>query len=61
MKILPGDDLSHRSDYNYNFKKYFKEEKVDAVNSLSNSEFLSKLYKIFFRINSVSWVRKIWN
>ncbi len=61
LKILPGDELSHRSDYNSNFKKYFKEEKVNAGDLLSNSGFLSKIYKIFFRINSVSWVRKIWN
>ena len=24
MKILPGDDLSHKADYKSNFKKYFK-------------------------------------
>ena len=36
MKILPGDYLSHKADYNSNFKKYFKEEEVESLNSLSN-------------------------
>ena len=40
MKILPGDDLSHKADYNSNFKKYFKEE-VESLNSLSNTGLLS--------------------
>ena len=35
MKILQGDYLSHKADYNSNFKKYFKEE-VESLNSQSN-------------------------
>ena len=53
MKILPGDDLSHKADYNSNFKKYFKEEEVDSLNSLSNKGLLSTLLRIFFRKSSV--------
>ena len=49
MKILPGDDLSHKADYNINFKKYLKEEEVESLNSLSNKGLLSTLLKIFFR------------
>ena len=52
MKILPGDDLSHKADYNSNFKKYFKEE-VDSLNLLSNKGLLSTLLRIFFKKNSV--------
>ena len=29
MKILPSDDLSHKPDYNRNYKKYFKENTVE--------------------------------
>ena len=54
MKILPSDDLSHKADYNSNFKKYFKEEEVDSLNSLSNTGLLSTLLRIFFRKNSVT-------
>ena len=53
MKILPGDDLSHKADYNSNFKKYFKEEKLGSLNSLSNKGLLSTLLRIFFRKSSV--------
>ena len=49
MKILPSDDLSHKADYNSNFKKYFKEEEVDSLNSLSNTGLLSTVLRIFFR------------
>ncbi len=49
MKILPSDDLSHKADYKSNFKKYFKEEEVVSLNSLSNTGLLSTLLKIFFR------------
>ena len=49
MKILPSDDLSHKADYNSNFKKYFKEEEVVSLNSLSNTGLLSALLKTFFR------------
>ena len=48
IKILPGDDLSHKADYNSNFKKYFKEE-LDSLNLLSNKGLLSTLLRIFFR------------
>ena len=30
MKILPSDDLSHKPDYNRNYRKYFKENTVNA-------------------------------
>ena len=53
MKILTGDDLPDKADYNSNFKKYFKEEEVDSLNSLSNKGLLSTLLRIFFRKNSV--------
>ena len=43
MKILPGDDLPHKADYNSNFKKCIKEEEVDSLNSLSNTGLLSTL------------------
>ena len=32
MKILPSDDLSHKPDYNRNYKKYFQEILVDYSN-----------------------------
>ena len=47
LKILPGDELSHRSDYNSNFKKYIKEE-AQSLNSISNTGLLSMLLRIFF-------------
>ena len=53
MKILPGDDLSYKADYNSNFKKYFKEEEVDSLNSLSRIGLLSILLRKFFRKNFV--------
>ena len=30
MKILPSDDLSHKPDYNRNYRKYFRENTVNA-------------------------------
>ena len=29
MKILPSDDLSHKPDYNRNYRKYFRENTVE--------------------------------
>ncbi len=48
MKILPGDDLPHKADYKSNFRKYFKEEEIDSLNSLTNKGLLSALLRIFF-------------
>ena len=53
MKILPGDDLPHKADYKSNFRKYFKEEEIDSLNSLTNKGLLSALLRIFFWKNSV--------
>ena len=62
MKILPGDDLPHKADYKSNFRKYFKEEELDSLNSLTNKGLLSALLIIFFWKNSVRieyfWGRK---
>ena len=49
MKILPSDDLSHKPDYNRNYKKYFKEELVDYLNTQSTIEFLLSLLKTFLQ------------
>ena len=53
MKILHGDDLPHKDDYKSNFRKYFKEEEIDSLNSLTNKGLLSALLRIFFWKNSV--------
>ena len=49
MKILLSDDLSHKPDYNRNYKKYFKEELVDYLNTQSTTEFLLPLLKTFLQ------------
>ena len=53
MKILPGDDLQHKADYKSNFRKYFKEEEIYSLNSLTNKGLLSELLRIFLWKNSV--------
>ena len=47
MKILPSDDLSHKLDYNRNYKKYFKETFVDKVNTQKNKALSFPLLKGF--------------
>ena len=47
MKILPSDDLSHKPDYNKNYKKYFQEELVDYSNTSSATGLLLDSLKIF--------------
>ena len=49
MKILPSDDLSHKPDYNRNYKKYFKEELVDYLNTQSTTGFLISSLKTFLK------------
>tara|TARA_Y200000002_G_scaffold232023_1_gene191514 strand:- start:363 stop:539 length:177 start_codon:yes stop_codon:yes gene_type:complete len=44
MKILPSDDLTHKPDYNKNYKKYFKEEVVDTLNKESTAGMVSTLF-----------------
>ena len=51
MKILPSDDLSHKPDYNENYKKYLKEEVVDTVNTQSKTGLVSPLLRtLLFKI-----------
>ena len=49
MKILPSDDLSHKPDYNRNYKKYFKEELVDYSNTHSTKGLLLPSLKNFLQ------------
>ena len=49
MKILPSDDLSHKPDYNRNYKKYFKEELVDYSNTHSTKGLLLPSLKTFLQ------------
>ncbi len=47
MKILPSDDLSHKLDYNRDYKKYFKEELIDKVNTQKTKALSFPLLKAF--------------
>ncbi len=49
MKILPSDDLSHKPDYNRNFKKYFKSEVVDIVNTSLTKGLILQFSRIFLQ------------
>ena len=49
MKILPSDDLSHKPDYNRNFKKYFKREVVDIVNTSLSKGLMLQLLRILLQ------------
>lgn len=49
MKILPSDDLSHKPDYNRNFKKYFKREVVDNVNTSLSKGLMLQLLRILLQ------------
>ena len=59
MKILPGDDLSHKADYNSNFKKYFKEELVDYSNTQSTKGLLLPSLQTFLQQSNKKSVRFI--
>ena len=59
MKILSGDDLSHKADYNSNFKKYFKEELVDYPNTHSSRGLLLPSLKNFLKQSNKKSVRFI--
>ena len=47
MKILPSDDLSHKLDHNRKFKKHFKGELVDKVNTYTTKALVFPLLKAF--------------
>ena len=57
MKILPSDDLSHKPDYNRNYKKYFKEELVDYSNTHSTKGLLLSSLKNFLQQSNKKSVR----
>ena len=59
MKILPSDDLSHKPDYNRNYKKYFKEELVDYSNTQSTKGLLIPSLKTFLQQSNKKSVRFI--
>tara|TARA_Y100001933_G_C18584751_1_gene391262 strand:+ start:364 stop:561 length:198 start_codon:yes stop_codon:yes gene_type:complete len=59
MKILPSDDLSHKPDYNRNYKKYFKEELVDYSNTQSTKGLLIPSLKNFLQQSNKISVRFI--
>ena len=59
MKILPSDDLSHKPDYNRNYKKYFKEELVDYSNTPSTTGLLLHSLKTFLKQSNKQSVRFI--
>ena len=59
MKILPSDDLSHKPDYNRNYKKYFKEELVDYSNTHSTKGLLLPSLKNFLQQSNKKSVRFI--
>jgi len=59
MKILPSDDLSHKLDYNRNYKKYFKEELVDYSNTQSTKGLLLPFLKTFLQQSNKKSVRFI--
>ena len=59
MKILPSDDLSHKPDYNRNYKKYFKEELVDYSNTHSTRGWLLPSLKNFLQQSNKKSVRFI--
>ena len=58
MKILPSDDLSHKPDYNINYKKYFK-ELVDYSNTHSTKGLLLPSLKNFLQQSNKKSVRFI--
>ena len=58
MKILPSDDLSHKPDYNRNYKKYFK-ELVDYSNTHSTKGLLLPSLKNFLQQSNKKSVRFI--
>ncbi len=57
MKILPSDDLSHKPDYNRNYKKYFKEELVDYSNIHSTTGLLLNSLKTLLQQSNTNSVR----
>ena len=59
MKTLPSDDLSHKPDYNKNYKKYFKEELVDYSNKQSTTGLLLHSLKTFLQQSNKKSVRFI--
>ena len=59
MKILPGDDLSHKPGYNRNYKKYFQEELVDYSNTHSTKGLLFPSLKTFLQQSNNKLVRFI--
>ena len=59
MKILPSDDLSHKPDYNRNYKKYFQEELVDYSNTHSTKGLLFHSLKTFLQQSHNKSVRFI--
>ena len=59
MKILPSDDLSHKPDYNRNYKKYFQEELVDYSNTNSTKGLLLPSLKTFLQQSNKKLVRFI--
>ena len=59
MKILPSDDLSHKPDYNKNYKRYFKEEFADYSNTKSTTGMLLPSLKTFLRQSNKKSIRFI--
>ena len=59
MKIFPSDDLSHKPDYNKNYKKYFKEELVDYSNTQSTKGLLLPSLKNLLQQSNKKSVRFI--
>ena len=59
MKILPSDDLSHKPNYNRNYKKYFKEELIDYSNTHSTTGLLLHSLKTFLQQSNMKSVRFI--
>ena len=59
MKILPSDDLSHKPNYNWNYKKYFQEELVDYSTTHSTKGLLFPSLKTFLQQSHKKSVRFI--
>ena len=59
MKILPGDDLSHKPDYNRNYQKYFQEILVDYSTTHSKKGLLFPSLKTFLQQSNNKSVRFI--
>ena len=55
----PSDDLSHKPDYNKNYKKYFQEELVDYSNTHSTKGLLFPSLKTFLQQSNNKSVRFI--